>query len=414
MNEQPAAFEASKKPPLDGGDNLARPEAEDSLATRLVRALLRLIGILVLLAMCAFLCSQHVLPLFMVTGESTAHAAAPAQAVEDEQRLAVCFGFADLEGGVVSLHPVQSGAVAEVLVKENDTVEANAALIRLDDRAAQLRVVEARATLDKALAQVARLRKAPERHSSKLAQQKAAIKMARERMEVANRTLAARQAQQRTDKIGRTRDDPILVEEVRSAAARVNEFRAGLELELNKLHDLELRDPEADVAHAQADVAMMRARLLQAEQVVEEHVLRAPQAGRVLRVYAVPGELLNPQSRKSAIQFCPDTARLIRAEVEQLFAKSVELGQPAVVKDDGDSGNTWRGHVMRISDWYTQRRMIAEEQLQLKDVRTLECLIALAAGQKPLRIGQRVRVTINKAPPADRAGGVGKPAKKDP
>ena len=292
--------------------------------------------------------------------------------------------------------------------------QANAALIRLDDRAARLRVVEARATLDKALAQLAKAARPRSSTAANWPSKGPPSRWPASASRSPNRTLAARQAQQRTDKIGRTRDDPILVEEVRSAAARVNEFQAGLELESNKLHDLELRDPEADVAHAKADVATMRARLLQAEQVVEEHVLRAPQAGRVLRVYAVPGELLNPQSRKAAIQFCPDTARIIRAEVEQLFAQSVELGQPAVVKDDGDSGNTWRGQVMRISDWYTQRRMIAEEQLQLKDVRTLECLIALAAGQKPLRIGQRVRVTINKAPPADRAGGVGKPAKKDP
>jgi hypothetical protein len=49
---------------------------------------------------------------------------------------------------------------------------------------------------------------------------------------------------------------------------------------------------------------------------------------------------------------------------------------------------------------------VAEEQLQLKDVRTLECLIALESGQAPVRIGQRVRVTVRQQPPASREEGV--------
>jgi hypothetical protein len=52
-----------------------------------------------------------------------------------------------------------------------------------------------------------------------------------------------------------------------------------------------------------------------------------------------------------------------------------------------------------MADWYTQRRLVNEEQLQLKDVRTLECLIALDPGQPPLLIGQRVRVTISDVKP---------------
>ena len=116
----------------------------------------------------------------------------------------------------------------------------------------------------------------------------------------------------------------------------------------------------------------------------------------MLRIFATPGEILNPQPKKMAVQFCPSRPRLIRAEVEQVFAQRVQVGQPAVVEDDGRSGTIWRGHVKRIADWYTQRRLIADEQLQLKDVRTLECLIALEEGQPPLRIGQRVRVTISR------------------
>jgi hypothetical protein len=54
----------------------------------------------------------------------------------------------------------------------------------------------------------------------------------------------------------------------------------------------------------------------------------------------------------------------------------------------------WKGRVESISDWYTHRRYMILEPLQFNDVRTLEAIIELDPGQKPLKIGQRVRVTL--------------------
>jgi HlyD family secretion protein len=314
---------------------------------------------------------------------------------EADRKIVVCYGYADLEGGITSLLPSQIGRVDEVLVKENDTVAAGAILLRLDDRAARFRVAEARALVNKALTELTEAKKAPEQHRAKIAQRQAAIKVARARIVGAQHLLAARMEQQRTDRIGRYRDNPVVAEEIASDAEKVKELLETRKVEQENLNILETRDPTAEVEHAQAEVAAMRARQLQAEQILEEHVLRAPQAGQVERVFVTPGEWLSPQSKKTAIQFCPNKPRIIRAEVEQEFALRVEVGQPALVEDDGRSGKTWRGHVLRLSDLYTQRRQVAEEQLQFKDVRTLECLIAMDPGQAPLRIGQRVRVTIS-------------------
>jgi hypothetical protein len=51
-----------------------------------------------------------------------------------------------------------------------------------------------------------------------------------------------------------------------------------------------------------------------------------------------------------------------------------------------------------VSDWYVQRRPVADEVLQMKDVRTLECIISFSE-PPPLRIGQRVRVTLRRGSP---------------
>jgi multidrug resistance efflux pump len=355
---------------------------------------------LVVLAMFGFLACQHLLLPFLPTGEATALAAGPAVTpAEDEKKVVVCYGYADLEGGVTTLHPTQSGRVEEILVKENDTVPAGGVLVRLDDRAARLRVEEAKAVLEEATARLAKAEKAPEQHRLKIQVQQAALEMARHRLAAAQHTLAGRQEQLKEERIGRVLDSPVTVELVASTAQRVKEFEEVARAEQFKLADLELQDPRVELQRVQAEVAAMRARWLQAEEVLKEHTLRAPVAGQVLRIFVAPGELISAQPKRMAVQFCPDQPRFVRAEVDQAFAQRVKIGQPAVVEDDSSFGTSWRGRVMRLSDWYTQRREIAEEQLQLKDVRTLECLIVLDPGQPPLRIGQRVRATIRRADP---------------
>jgi multidrug resistance efflux pump len=155
-----------------------------------------------------------------------------------------------------------------------------------------------------------------------------------------------------------------------------------------------LNDPSADVRSARASVTARQARLEQARRAVEECALKAPVDGTVLRMLVNPGDVLGPEPKQPAVLFCPAGRRVIRAEVEQEFAGRVAVGQAATVQDDASGGPTWHGRVLRLSDWYTQRRSILPEPSQFHDVRTLECLIVLDEGQPPLRIGQRVRVTL--------------------
>src|SRR5215831_13780200 len=79
----------------------------------------------------------------------------------------VALGYVDLEHGVTSLYPIQSGRVADVMAHENDRVEAGAALLRLDDTEARLQVAEAKVALETAQAQLTTARKAPEQHAAK-------------------------------------------------------------------------------------------------------------------------------------------------------------------------------------------------------------------------------------------------------
>jgi multidrug resistance efflux pump len=298
----------------------------------------------------------------------------------------VALGYVDLEHGVASLAPISSGRVAELLVHENDRVEAGAELLRLDDTQARLLVAEAKVALETAQAQLETARKAPEQHAAKLEQQRAAVEAAEQRVAAAKATLS------RKRQLGKL--NQVSPEDVTAAEDQVNEFQATAKAEAAKLRELQLHDPAVEVRRAELQVAAMKSKLDQAQQSLDECTLKAPQAGSVLRILVSPGDVLAPQSKQVAILFAANGPRLVRAELDQEFAGRVAEGQSAVVEDDAQSGQRWTGRVLRIADWYHSRRTVLKEPAPPTDVRTVECLIELDAGQKQPRLGQRVRVTM--------------------
>ncbi len=304
------------------------------------------------------------------------------------ERTVTCFGHVDVEGGVTALYPLQPGRVTEVLVREDESVKAGAVLFRMEDRLAQLRVQEAQADVDAAQALLEEARKLPEQHQAKRAQQQAAIQAAQNRLSAARHLLTRKQ---HLAKIGQAN-----AEEAAAAGDAVKELEAAEAAARHKLRELELSDPAVGIARAEADLKAKQARLDQAKHALDECVLRAPVDGKALRIFVNPGDVLSPQPKQPAVQFCPNAPRIIRAEVEQEFASRVAVGLPAQVGDDSSAGGTWRARVSRVSDWYTHRRSIVQEPLQFNDVRTLECILELEPGQPPLRMWQRVRVTMGK------------------
>src|SRR5438093_4268221 len=85
----------------------------------------------------------------------------------------VCFGYVDVEHGVTPLYPLVPGRVVQIDVRESQSVEAGAILIRLDDRLARQRLLEAEADLEAAQAQLVQTEKAPQQHQFQLVQQRA-------------------------------------------------------------------------------------------------------------------------------------------------------------------------------------------------------------------------------------------------
>jgi HlyD family secretion protein len=298
-------------------------------------------------------------------------------------------GFVDVEGGVTPLYPLQPGRVAKVLVHESDEVKEGAELLLLEDGPARLRVREAEAALAAARAQLEDVLDLPRQRQIKITQQKSALEVVRSRLETARGALKRQEKLHKEEVVG---DDQVAI-----ARDQVREVEAMERAEKVKLDELEAHDTGSAERRARAEVAVVEARLEQAKVAVNECVLRAPAAGTVLRVLVSRGEVLSGQPKQPAVMFCPRGPRIVRAEVDQDNAARVARGQPALVVDDADRGKSWPGEVARVSDWFTQKRSIALEPTRFNDLRTLECIIQLE-GEPKLRIGQRVRVRIGKAP----------------
>jgi multidrug resistance efflux pump len=320
-----------------------------------------------------------------LAGRASAGTAAPAQ-VGEKKLDVVCVGYADVEHGVATLDPATPGRVLRVLAKEGERVQSGTILVQLDDRAARLRVRQAEVDLKAARERNRECRTLPRQHQLKVQEQQAAVAAAGQRLERARLLLSRRREQLQKELVNPA--------EVQGAEAAVAELEAARSAEQNKLRELQLIDPQAEVERAADEVEAKEVQLELARNALEDCRLRAPEDGTVLRVLVAPGDMLGPQSRRPAVLFCPAGERIVRAEVEQEFAGRVAEGQRAVIQDDARAGRVWHGRVRHVSDWFTRRRSIIPEPMQYNDVRTLECIISLDPGQPAPRIGQRLRVRI--------------------
>ncbi len=297
-----------------------------------------------------------------------------------------CFGLVDFQNGTMSLAPLQLGRVAEVLVKENQQVPAKAVLMRLEDRQARARVLAAQEGVKAAEALVDQAGKLPLRLRHQREQQEAVVEVAQLKVKQAQEALANKRH------LASIKQAPEA--EVKIAEDEVKQLEAMARGERARLAELQMQDPANELRKAQAELGTARANLDQAQQALEDCAVVAPRAGVVLRLFAAVGDVVGEGIKKPAVLFGPSGPRVIRAEVDQEFARGLQEGQRAEVQDDIHPGHVWTGKVQFVSGWYLQRREVMDEMLQTRDTRTLECLIALDPDQPPLRIGQRMRVTI--------------------
>ncbi|MCI0457611.1 MAG: HlyD family secretion protein [Gemmataceae bacterium] len=300
----------------------------------------------------------------------------------------VCLGYVDVEPGLTHLHPLRPGRVTELLVKEGAEVKKGQLLLKVDSSLARAQLREAQAALAKAQEGKAKVEMLQQMQPRKIAQQEKAVEAARHKAASQAQDLAANK------RLFESKPPLIPVEKYRASQEEAKFLKSLIEIEERKLDEVKAFDFGPDLRSADAEIELRKATVEKAQIAVAQHDVYAPGDGTILRLSATMGEPLSQQPKQPAMLFCPKLPRIIRAEVLQEWAHRVQVGQSAIIEDDTRAGPQWTGRVIHVSDWFSPRRFRLLEPFQMNDVRTLECLVAVNPGGRPLRINQRMRVIV--------------------
>lgn len=298
----------------------------------------------------------------------------------------VGYGLIDVEGGTSPLTVPTIGQVKSILVRENDMVKAGQPLIRLTDDLAAAQVQRAESAVAEARVRLDQAKKGPANHQFKKEMQQQAIAAAQ-----AQRDGQKRQVEKLEPLV---KNQAITSEDYDAATDMLKRLDAALTAEKLKLDQLALENPQDNIDLAKAAVSAAEAQLEMAKSNLDNHTLKAPSDGLVLRILVNPGQMLGQNQTLPNVWFCPDLPRQVRCEIDQEFASRVAPGMRAIVYDGSSDNQGYPGTVKRTADWIAPKRSMLDEPFMRNDVRTLECSIALDSGHPPYRIGQRVRVVI--------------------
>jgi len=257
------------------------------------------------------------------------------------QFAAMARGRVDVEGGLVRISAPRDGVIAELRVAAGDAVKQGDLIAVIDAHQAELAAGVAKAELDQAQARVAALRT-----------KTAGLKLRASRVSQAAEAGAA---------TGQSAEDA----------------------------NQALTELTADIAEADAAVEVARQHLKQARYEVEVRSVHAPVAGRIVSRPAHIADVVSAQSGSELATLLPDSARIVRAELNEAFVAKVAVGMNATIVTETDSGKSWPAKVIRIGDVFGPSKLVEDAQ-ETTDARDVECILELSTNE--LRVGQRVQV----------------------
>jgi HlyD family secretion protein len=149
-----------------------------------------------------------------------------------------------------------------------------------------------------------------------------------------------------------------------------------------------------DVAAARAEVELAHAQLAQAQDNYDNTFVKSPVDGVVVKRYMNPGESISYESLYQPIVSVSDTTHLmIRTEIDETDISKIQIGQRAAIRCDAFPGQTFHGHVVRISGGLGPKKIQTDNPTEKIDTDVLESFVEVDPGS-PLRVGLRVDVYV--------------------
>jgi len=324
------------------------------------------------------------------------------------QDVLVIFANVDIDNGVglLPLFPdafPQPCKVVKVHVKQGDKVKKGDPLADFDTELADLSVEEAKFGLARAEGALETAKGMLKQANEVLEGQKTAIDYTEKIIESKQKTLDA--AKDELAEKERFADKLKAGAEVTAAKKKVEAAEKELQAERIKLEGMKRIQPTSKrdqavgaVNEATAAVNLAKAQLSKALYGLKQMTLKAPVDGKIVDTRITEGLTFGAQTKMPAFFLQSDGPIIVRAEVDQEWASRVFNGQNAKIEDEGNSALSWSGKVIRVADSFMPKRSnsMVPEGLALTEARVLEFVVSVdnTDPKKPLRIGQRVKVTL--------------------
>jgi HlyD family secretion protein len=286
-------------------------------------------------------------------------------------------GRVEPKDGEARISAEAPGRVVEVIAKVNDQVQAGDPLVMLDSD-------ELYSKLSAALSEAAvRIRERDEEQATGVALER---RQAEDALNTSERALF--RVQQDFDSAYRNHGsgDANAVtaarEKLEAARKQVETDRAALDAVVAK--------PDMPIpTRVESSLWVARTDVEQVENAIERTVVRAPQNGTVLNVWARVGEMAAPSPDAALVLFGDISSLRVRAEVEARDLTKIRLGQRAVVKADAFPDKDFEGVVTQVAPALGSPRITTRGPRRPNDIEVLEVLISLD-GTPPLLTGMRV------------------------
>lgn len=295
-------------------------------------------------------------------------------------------GIVESASEEISIASPVAGVIAEVMAKPGAEVQANEALLRLDDRAQRAQMTVADAQVASAQAQLDRLKAQPRSEDLAVAAAElAAATTAREEAAAAwafydGLTSEVSAEQRLRSRYGLEKAKAAETEAQRS----LDRVKAGAWL--------------ADLAVAQAQLQAAVAGRSAAQVELDRLVIRSPIAATILQVKARPG-MFAPAGQTSSLVLLGDTRILhVRVDIDENEAWRMRPGASAEGCVRGNPQLRTALRFVRIEPYVIAKKSLTNDPTERVDTRVLQCLFAFDRAALPVYVGQQMDVFIGEPP----------------
>jgi HlyD family secretion protein len=280
------------------------------------------------------------------------------------------------------------GRLKEVTVNDGDRIAKGQIVAVLENNDLQAQVEQSRASVLHAQAALERLQ------NGARPEERAASRAAMDEAQAAADN--ARENYQRSQKL--FQEGGIISQSVLDQAERDSKMAEARLESARENYKLVMAPPRAeDVAAAQAELQLARAQLAQAQDNYDNTFVHSPVDGVVVKRYMNPGESISYESLYQPIVSVSDTTHLrVRTEIDETDIGKIQVGQRATIRCDAFRGQSFYGHVVRISGGLGPKKIQTDNPTEKIDMDVLESFVEVDPGT-PLRVGLRVDVYMELA-----------------